>query len=97
MTIPLEHKHNTELYCSMEKLLHRKGHKEIAKDEADGVVATYHPNPFEGNREVLEVGTLNITLKRIQDLVVVTALVVQERGEETKGPVSSSTDAILIL
>lgn len=96
MTIPLEHKHDTKVFCSREELSHRKGHKEIEKDEADGVVATYHPSSFEGNREVLKVGTFNITLKDIQDLVVVTALVVQEREEETKSPVSFSTDAILI-
>jgi hypothetical protein len=97
MTIPLEHKHDTKTYCSIEKLLHRKGHKEIENDEADGVVATYHPSPFEGKREVLKVGTLDITLKGIQDLVVVTALVVQEREEESKSPVSPPTDVILIV
>lgn len=94
ITVPFEHKESTKLYCSIDRLRHWKGKK---KENEDDSVAEFHPSVFEGNREVIKVGGLNIGLQGIQDIVVVTALVAQEREEEKKSPVYLSTDLVLIF
>ena len=86
LTIPFEHRETTNLYCSINKLFHRKGQKTEKMDDST-VVAEFHPNVFEGNREVIHAGNLNISLPGIQDIVVVTAIVAQEKEEEKKSPV----------
>jgi hypothetical protein len=69
-------------------LFHCKGDKSEKKDDST-VVAEFHPSPFEGNREVIHVGGLHISVPETQDIVVVTAIVAQEREEEKKSPVYS--------
>lgn len=89
MEVPFEHKHNTTRYCSVKNVFHYKGKKDASTEDAGEVVAEYHPSVFEGNREALKAGDLSLGIKEIQDIVVVTAMVAQEREEETQGPVWS--------
>lgn len=96
ITVPFEHNESTKLYCSIDRFRHWKGKKKENEDNS-GVVAEFCPSVFEGNREVIKVGGLDIGLQEIQDIVVVTALVAQEREEEKKSPVYLSTDLFLIF
>ena len=86
LMVPFEHNENTKLYCTINKLFHWRGHKDEKKDDSE-VVAEFRPSVFEGNREVINVGGLHIALPETQDIVVVTAIVAQEREEEKKSPV----------
>ena len=96
-TIPFEHKHGEGLLGTILHLVQFKGYKKEGVKES-GVVASYHPSPFEGHREEIKDGDLHMNLGRTQDLIVVTALTAQERDEETKSPVQcpASFDAELI-
>jgi hypothetical protein len=94
LTVPFEHKESTKFFCSIDRLRHWKGKKKESDDSE--VVAEFHPSAFEGNHEVIKAGGLNIGLQETQDIVVVTALIGQEREEEKKGPVYLSTDIVLI-
>ena len=96
LTIPFEHNHGKGLVRSMLDLVQFWGHKKEVNES--GVIATYRPSPFEGNREEIKDGDLDMDLARTQDLIVVTALTAQERDEETQSPVQSPAlfDAELI-
>lgn len=101
LTIPLKHKHQTHHYCSENKWYHWKGHeelghKELVKDETNDIVATFHPSPFEGNIETL-VGKVSISQQEMQDIAVITELVLQEREEEFKSPVPPILTKTLIV
>jgi hypothetical protein len=88
MMVPLSHKHGAQHYCSVKNLFHHRGDKEQVEN-TDEVVAHFHASPFRGSREVLKLGNIDLGVKGIQDIVVVTALVAQEREEETHGPVNT--------
>lgn len=93
-TIPVHHRHHEhhEHHFHFNNKWFHFGHhhhhhdKDHPKDDKD-TVATYLPTIFEGSYAEV-VGKLHITLKEIQDLVVTTVLVVQERDEEKKPSVS---------
>jgi hypothetical protein len=94
LTIPFEHKHGDHsLLCSIPDILHFRGPKGEAVGN-EGTVAIYRPSAFEGHREVIKLGDMEMTLGDKQDLIVVTALTAQEREEETKSPVCSLSASV---
>ena len=94
ITIPFEHKHETQLFCSFRNLFHWKGHKDLKEGGDSEIVATFEPSPFRGNIHKIKVGDL-CTNKQLEDLVMITALVAQEKSEETQSPVNSPYSLIL--
>jgi hypothetical protein len=61
---------------------HWKGHNELIDDSSKDVVARFHPTWLEGSGQ--KIGTLELSQKDIQDIAVITAIVVQERTDEHK-------------
>ena len=85
LTIPLKHKHHYHFTCK-DRNFHWKGPSELVEDDTSGVVANFEPSWFEGNRH--RIGVLDVgKVPDLQDIVVVTAMVVQERDEEFKSKV----------
>lgn len=84
ITIPFKHKHHSH-FTSRDRSFHWKGHNELVEDDKDGAVAKFEPSLFEGNRT--KIGVIDVNQVDIQDLVVVTLLVLQERDEEFKSQV----------
>jgi hypothetical protein len=91
--IPLHHRHHDHEHHEHHFHFNNKWfhfghhhHKEVDKDDKD-TVAAFLPSILEGSYKEV-VGKLHITLQEIQDLVVTTVLVAQEREEEKKPPVS---------
>lgn len=64
------------------KNYHWKGHNELVEDDTETVIAKFHPKWLEGPDH--KIGTLELNQKEIQDIIVVTAVVVQERSDEHK-------------
>jgi hypothetical protein len=66
------------------KVYHWRGHSQLVEDDSGVVLALFHPGWFElsGSR----LGKLEITYDGLKmlDLVVITALIVQERSDEGK-------------
>lgn len=94
LLIPLEHKHHLH-FCFGGKLFHWKGHEELVEDESGRTVAMFKPSLFEGNR--MKIGGMSVDRMGMVDLVVFTALVMQERNEEFKSAVPMSRRTELIL
>ena len=89
LVIPLLHKHHKlpslhsrSSFSANDKNYHWKGHGELIEDKANEVVATFHSTWFEGAHH--KIGRLDIAQKEIQDIIVITAMVVQERSDEHK-------------
>lgn len=88
LLIPFHHKHHHHHFAAFSKKYHWKGHKELVEEESGSKVAEYNPSVFEGRRNTIhEEGTLRVPQSEIQDLVVLTAIIVQERKEEALPPV----------
>jgi len=68
---------------------HWKGHNELIDDSTKTVVAKFRPTWLEGSGH--KIGTLKLHQKDIQDIVVITAIVVQERTDEHKVSVRGRT------
>lgn len=63
------------------------------EDDTNAVVASFKPSWFEGNREL--VGVLDAgQVPDMRDVVVITAMTVQERDEEFKSKVLSSLTSL---
>lgn len=62
----------------------------MTEDETGKNIATFEPSVFEGNVESIDTGKLTMTYHDSQDIVVITALVLQVRAEEMMGPVCSA-------
>ena len=86
LTIPLRHSHPRH-FAAYNRGYHWKGPmaNELIEDESNGVVATYDPSVFEGHR--MRIGVIDNKQPDMQDIVVITAMVVQERDEECKSKV----------
>lgn len=87
LTIPLKHKHHQlpsihskSSFSADNKSYHWKDHNELIQDETKEKVATFHSTWFEGAHH--KIGSLDISQREIQDIVVITALIVQERSDE---------------
>jgi hypothetical protein len=94
LTIPLKHKH----FVSHGKKYWWKTPKQLIQEDTQEMVAEFKPSVFEGERHVLhEVGTLEIERQDITDLVVLTALVVQERDEEMTSLVRPSKKKFVLM
>jgi hypothetical protein len=88
LTIPLKHKHKNHHFICTNKKFHWKGHSDLVEDDTHAVVANFEPSWFEGNRE--KIGLLDVgKAPDMHEVVVVTAMVVQERDEEFKSKVLS--------
>jgi len=63
---------------------HWKGHTEFINDQSGLVLAKFHPTTLEGPKH--KIGSLVIEWdgKALMDMIVITALVVQERSDEGK-------------
>ena len=93
--IPLQHKHHLlplihskSNFSANDKSYHWKGYNELIDHETNEKVATFHSTWFQGDYH--RIGQLDISQREIQDIIVVTALVVQERSEEHRRSVSYS-------
>jgi hypothetical protein len=72
--------HCRTVFTSNGKTYHWKGHKELFDDATGEVVGKFHATWLEGTGH--KIGTLEIKDTQMQDLVVLTAIVVQERSDE---------------
>lgn len=89
ITFPIQHVHHklpslasTTSFSVNGKNYHWKGHNELVEDDTETVIAKFHPKWLEGPGH--KIGTLELSQKEIQDIIVVTAVVVQERSDEHK-------------
>jgi hypothetical protein len=85
-TVPLRHKrhlfHSTDTNFSIDnKMFHWTGYDELVEDGTKRVVAKFRPNWWLDNTHQDRVGCLDVNQSGIIDLVVFTALVVEERAE----------------
>ena len=78
------HVHGKTMFTYNGKKYHWKGHTGLVDDETDTLLAIFHSSWFDLNWN--KVGRLEITSegKKTLDLVVITALIVQERSDEQK-------------
>jgi hypothetical protein len=76
LTVPLKHKHHAH-YTQRDHQFHLHGHHDT------GFIGKFHPSVFKGNRQTIT--GENAQQVDMQDLVLVTAMTTQERGEEMKG------------
>lgn len=65
---------------------HWEGHSKIVSDETKEVVASFNATWLEGTGH--KIGVLNIKAGSLKDIIVITALVVQERSDEHKRSVN---------
>jgi hypothetical protein len=93
LVIPFKHKHHPRFEHNNKKYRWRgfsckQPSELVEEDTSENVAATFEPSPFEGNRERIHAkeGTV-ITKQDIQDIVVMTVIVMQVREEEMMGPV----------
>jgi len=61
---------------------HWNGHSELVSDANNETIATFKESWLEGKCH--RIGELDITKSEIQDIIVITALLVQERNDEHK-------------
>jgi hypothetical protein len=69
----------------------------LIEDDTGANIASFEPSVFEGNRQGIHAGNLNITWHDAQDIVVMTVIVMQVRAEELMGPVRSLQSRSLIV
>lgn len=90
------HIHGKTLFTYKGKKYHWKGHTGLVDDETDTLLAIFHSSWFDLNWN--KVGRLEITSegKKLLNIAVITALIVQERSDEGKQavcpPILSWTD-----
>jgi hypothetical protein len=72
--------HSQTLFTYNGKAYHWKDHKELVDDATGEVVGKFHATWLEGSGR--KIGTLEVKDVPMQDLVVLTAIVVQERSDE---------------
>lgn len=88
LTVSLTHKHHLlpslhskTSFVAHGKPYHWQGHKDLYDEQASEVIATFKSTWLEGTCH--KIGTLEFAPHRgNQDLIVITALVVQERSDE---------------
>jgi hypothetical protein len=82
------HLHGKTTFTFNGKRYHWKGHTVLVESDTDVVIAVYHSMWFDANWERL--GSLEIASvsKEITDVVVITALVLQERSDEGRQAVA---------
>lgn len=88
-TIQLRHEHhklpNLKSKTSFQvdnKSYYWRGHNDLLDEETHSLIATFHPSWLEGSCH--KIGRLEIMAEVPQDVIVITALVVQERTDEHK-------------
>ena len=86
VTIPIDHKHHTH-FCADGKWFswHRQDQK--TKQQEQEQEADYYPSFFTGHDYEFQLSQIKPTMQQIQDIVVITAVIVQMKEEETMGPV----------
>jgi hypothetical protein len=72
--------HCKTLFMYNGKAYHWKDHKELVDDTTGEVVGKFHTTWLEGTGH--KIGTLEVKDVQMQDLAVLTAIVVQERSDE---------------
>jgi hypothetical protein len=84
------HIHGKTMFTFNGKKYHWKGHTGLVDDETDTLLAIFHSSWFDLNWN--KVGRLEITSegKKLLNIAVITALIVQERSDEGKQAVCSS-------
>jgi len=89
LTIQLVHRHHKlpSLYSKSSfeangKKYYWKGHNQLYEVDKDVVIATFHPTWLEGTGHLI--GTMDISkeYEGMQDIIVITVLVVHERSDE---------------
>src|SRR5438046_3957403 len=86
-TFTLQHEHHKLpfIHCKSKfmvdnKHYHWEGHSKLVADETHEVVANFTATWLEGTGS--KIGVLDIKAENIEDIIVITALVVQERSDE---------------
>jgi len=84
------HIHGKTMFTYNGKKYHWKGHTGLVDDETDTLLALFHSSWFDLNWN--KIGRLEITSegKKLLDIAVITALIVQERSDEGKQAVRPS-------
>ena len=84
--------HNKTSFTYKDKQYHWKDHTELIDDASGEVVGKFHATWLEGTGH--KIGTLEVKDAAMQDVVVVTAIVVQERSDERTLAAAMSFDAV---
>ena len=84
--------HNKSFFTYKDKQYHWKDHTELIDDASQEVVGKFHATWLEGTGH--KIGTLDVMDEGMQDLVVVTAIVVQERSDERTLAVTKSFEMV---
>ena len=94
-TLEIHHSHKTlpfthckTLFTYNGRAYHWKDHKELVDDATGEVVGKFHATWLEGSGH--RIGTLEVKDVQMQDLAVLTAIVVQERSDERNLAVNMS-------
>lgn len=77
-----------------EKSYYWRGHNDLLDEETQSLIATFHPSRQDGSCH--EIGRLEIMGEISQDIIVITALVVQERADELRLSVCTALGLLLI-
>jgi hypothetical protein len=101
LIVPLKHKHRSQFNHKGKGYFWNgecyKGGSELIEEDSGASVAKFEPSVFEGNNHSIPAGNLKISWHDAQDIVVMTAIVMQVRAEEMMGPVRSLHSRSLIL
>jgi len=83
-------KGKTEFTTQDQAKYHWNGHSELISDANNETIATFKESWLEGKYH--RIGELDVSKREIQDIVVITALVVQERSDEHKRSAEQARD-----
>jgi len=85
-TVPFLHNKNRFTYNG--KKYHWKDHHELVEEDANLLLATFHPSWLEGQGHRIGELAIKGDGQDLRDIAVVTSLVVQERADEYTASVS---------
>lgn len=85
VTIPISHKHHFK----------SEGKWFCWKTRGPTEEGEYHPNIFTGSDYEFAIQEPKATLQQVQDLLVITAILIEEREEEKMGPVAPCLKSLI--
>ncbi len=93
LTISLHHKehllpllHSKTSFSAENKAYHWKGYDELVEDDTNKVVAKFHSKWWQDDTHKMRIGRLDVNETEMRDLIVFTAVIVEERAQEKLPP-----------
>ena len=92
-TLSLQHKdhylpprHSRTHFSVDDKKFHWKGYDELVEDDTKRVVAKFHSNWWQYETHNERIGRLEVSRTDLMDIIVFTAMIVEERAEDRLPP-----------